>query len=317
MSEKNITTNLSGAYRSILNFWNRFGTLPDENTKPMQVVMHRIHRYSRYNGYNYSGKKISGNALDDLFTFSKTLDELGCNDKFLCGIYHCPEFDSEPVQERVREMLIENGSCAVKYIAEMSIPGVSLPEEFVYYYYYSCAYDRDDYWKIRPLGFLYAIDEDFGRHFLRVHFRDYSKCKVTDIRNSAQSHYRNWSENPPQTLEDWKYYGQWGLFVDDYYKEVGQMKLISEDWSETIIDASFKKSERYFYVYDRFKYFDYLLYLLENGYVLYKSDVNRWVEGWLECEGFTPEDKSIRQKVKELLKIKGINLNNLLEYGSI
>lgn len=283
----------------------------------MQLVLRKIHDYSKGYGANYYRNRLSQEEIDSLFSFSKTLEKMGCEDKFLCGIYHCPEFDTDSVQERVRNMVIENGSCAIKYIAEMAIPGVSLPEEFVYYYYYSCAYDRDDYWTIRPLGFLYCIDKNFGRYFIRVHFRDYKKCQVDKIRNNAKANYRNWSENPPKTLEDWKYFGQWGLFVDDYQKEVSQMTLITKDWSETIIDYAFKTSERYFYMYDRFKYFDYLLYLIENGYDLFHSDVTRWIKDWLDIEGISSKHESIRKKIIVLLNKKNIDLNKLPEYGSI
>ncbi len=305
-------SHLIDAYKYILYVWNQYGILPADNTKPMQEVMHKIEYYSKY-----AGQRMSNNELDGLFSFSKTLEELGCKDKLLCNIYHCPEFESESVQNRVRNLVIENGSCAIKYIAEIAIPGVSLPEKFVYYYYYSCAYNKEDYWTIRPLGYIYAGPEDFGRSFLRVHYRDYKNCQIDRIRESAKSNFRNWTDNPPKTLDDWKFFGQCGLFVEDWNFNSNKLKPISEDWSETIIDYAFKTSDRYFYVYDRFKYFDYLLFLLENGYKLYASQMTNWLASWIDAKGFTSEDESIRQKVRELLKNKNIDLEDLPKYGSI
>jgi hypothetical protein len=319
MTENPSAIELRGAYKDVIKFWNRFGTLPAEDTKSMHALLNKIHYFSKYYGARnrLCNRKFSKVEEERLYTFSKTLEEFGCENKYLCGIHHCPEFDTEPVQKRVREMVINNGSCAIKYIAEMSIPGVSLPEEFVYYYYYSCAYDKDEYWTIRPLGFLYVIDKDFGRYFLRVHYRDYHRCDIERIRESARNHYRDWSKEPPQTLEDWKYYGQCGLFISEGYFGKSQGTLLSEDWSTDIVELSFKRSERYFYMYDRYKYMDYLLFLLEKGYTIYQSDITRWLVNWLDLEGKTSMDESIRQKVKEKLKLKGINLNNLPTYGSI
>lgn len=301
------------AFEYVVYVWKRFGILPAENTKPMQEVRYKIHYYCRYNG-----KKSRQGEIDSLFAFSKLMEEFECKDKTLCSFHHCQEFDSEEVQQRVRNIVIENGSCAIRYIAEMAIPGVSLPVEYVYYYYYTCAHDKDDYWTIRPLGFIYVVDGDYGQYFLRVHYRDYYMVDVNMIRQSARANYRDWSDNPPQTIDDWKYFGQWGLFVGDYgYKEGSQLKLLREDWSETIIDHALKRSERYFYVYDRFKYLDYLLFLLENDYELYVSDVTGWVQGWYNYEGRAPEDNSIRQKVKSMLEQRGIDLKGLRRFEQL
>ena len=301
------------SFEYVVYVWKRYKILPAENTKPMQEVRKKINYY-----YRYTGKRSDQYEIDSLFALSKIMEELGCEDNYLRSFNHVPEFDTEAVQKRVRDMVIENGSCAINYIPEMAIPGVSLPEKYVYYYYYNCFYEKDDYWTIRPLGFLYVVGGDYGQYFLRVHFRDYFKCDINKIRKSAQAHYRNWSENPPQTIEDWKYYGQWGLFVEDYGNREGiQLNLLCDDWSETILDRAFKTSDRYFYVYDRFKYFDYILFLLENNYMLWESDITRWIAKWIDALGWNPEDKIIRQKVRDLLRQKGINLKELKKYGSI
>lgn len=305
--------NESLAFEYVEYVWEKFGILPEENTRPMREVREKIHDYCRSNG-----SKSSQEEIDNLFTFSKLMDKYECSDKCLCNIHHCPEFDSPEVQQRVRNLVIENGSCAIKYIAEMAIPGISLPVEFVYYYYWKCAYDKEDYWTIRPLGFTYVLgkNEDYGQYFVRVHFRDYHKCDVDTIRKSAKANYRNWLENPPKTIEEWKYFGQWGLFVHDYgYKAGSELQLLCDDWSETIIEHALKTSERYFYFYPRYKYCDYLLFLLENNFKLYKSQVINWLsDSNFEGLKWIPEEQKLEQKVKTLLERKGIDLKNLPRY---
>lgn len=298
------------AYEYIIYVYKRYRVLPGENSTPVASVKSRLKRY-----YSYS--QLRKSEFEPLLSFIETLIKMGCDEEWVKGAYHTTEFDSKDVQERIRNLVIENGSCAIKYIADMAIPGVSLPEEFVHYYYYNRGYRKEDYWTIRPLGFIYIDSENCGKAFMRVHYRDYHKCDINRIRESARSHYRDWSKEPPQTLEDWKYYGQCGLFISEGYFGKSKGTLLSEDWSTDIVELSFKRSERYFYMYNRYKYMDYLLFLLEKGYTIYKSDVTRWLVNWLDFEGITSMDESIRQKVKEKLKLKGINLNNLPTYGSI
>ncbi len=300
------------AYEYIIYVYKKYGVLPGEKSTPVASVKSRLKRYCSHSHLGFGMSEF-----ESLLSFLETLIKMGCDEKWVKGAYHTEEFDSKDVQDRIRNLVIENGSCAIKYIADMAIPGVSLPEEFVYYYYYNRGYRKEDYWTLRPLGFIYIDSEDYGKAFMRVHYRDYHKCDIKRIRESARRHYRDWSKEPPRTLEEWKYYSQWGFFISEGYFGMSQGTLLSEDWSTDIVGLSFKRSERYFYMYDRYKYMDYLLFLLESGYTIYKSDVTRWLADWIDFEGNTPMDKAIRQKVKEKLKLKGINLKNLPEYGSI
>ena len=294
------------AYEYIIYVYKRYGELPGENSKPVMTVKNKLDIFYRYTRLNNCDEQ------ERLMNFLQSLIDMGCKEDWVRSAFYCKLFDSEDIQKKVRELVVENGACAIKYISEMAIPGVSLPEKYVYFYYYTCAHDHDDYWTIRPLGRLYVTNEEYGRHFLLVHFRDYWRCNVQKIKESAQKHYRDWADAPPVTIEDWKYYGQWGLFVQDNgYIPINEMKLINADWSKTILDYSFQISEPYFYVYDRFKYLDYYLFLLENDYELHKSVGVNWIQKWLNIEGRHLEHEEIRKKINSLLDQKGIVIDSL------
>ena len=53
---------------------------------------------------------------------------------------------------------------------------------------------------------------DFGNIFLYVHYNDYKKCNVESIRKNVIERFRDWNQNPPMTIEDWKIYGQCHFF---------------------------------------------------------------------------------------------------------
>ena len=251
--------------------WNRFGVLPADNTKPMQDVMNIIHIFCRY-----IGKKTSHEEQECLFNFSKKMEELGCDDRRILGFHNCSEFDTDKVQENIRELLIENGACAVKYISEMAIPHVKLPPEYIYYYYYIHAYYSEDYYPNAfspkmPLGRIYVQENDFNhdKGILYVNYRDYQKCDVDKIRANAQANYRNWIETPPASLDEWKAFGQCCFFVPDTDKNRWDdidKKLPFIDWEETTVQHAFNTSIPYFYLYPAYKYKDFFVYLIEHDY---------------------------------------------------
>ena len=121
-----------------------------------------------------------------------------------------------------------------------------------------------------PIGELYSTITPF--RVLRVHYREYHLCDVDKIRESAQSHYRFWQKFLPETLDDWKYYGQSEFFCNkadfDTPHVVGGIGN-PIDWTTTYIDKQMSRGLPYFRHYaDSLRYLDYYLYLLENGFTL-------------------------------------------------
>ena len=259
------------AFEYVVYVWKRYGILPAENTKPMQEVRHKIHYYCRYNG-NRSRKE----EIESLFAFSKLMEEFGCEDPYFCGFYHCPELDTEEVQERIRQLLIENGACAVRYIAQKALTNGVLPVEYIYYYYYLHAYYDSEFSPTMPLGRIYVKEEDYdcGQGILYVNYRDYSKCDINKIRLNAQANFRDWVEHPPVTIEEWQAYGQCCFFLPDTdrnrWDEVAE-KLPLLNWNETTIQHAFNSSIPYYYFINGYKYDDFFMYLIENGYEIKKS----------------------------------------------
>jgi hypothetical protein len=287
------------AFEYVVYVWKRFGILPADNTKPMQEVMHKVHYYCRY-----IGRRSRNEEIESLFSFSKEMEELGCRDERICGFHNCPMMDTEETKERIRTLLIENGACTVKYIANMALSNSIIPPEYIYYYYYIHAYYCDEFSPKMPLGRIYVKEQDynFGKGVLYVNCRDYHKCNVDKIRASAQANYRNWLELPPVTLEEWKAFGQCCFFLPDTDRnrwDDVEEKLPLLDWKETTIQHSFNTSIPYFYFINPHRYEDYYIYLIEHGYDISYKD-SRYFVGY-KCLAEKPE-------VAALLKEKNIDI---------
>jgi hypothetical protein len=230
----------------------------------MLALKNKIRHYYRYN------VDVRKDERNQLFDFLQRMIDLGCNDQFIKEAYYSFRFGDKDVQEKVHRLVIENGACAIHYIAQVAIPECPLDDYFVYYYYYVNLNDVSGIRDHMPVGELYSGCSP--HRVLRVHYRDYDKCDVSKIRKSAMSHYRNWRDSMPETLEEWKHYGQSEFFVN--HEDVFYAHIIGEynwsiDWSTTYIDKQMAKGLPYFrHLCDSLRYLDYYLYLLENGFIL-------------------------------------------------
>ena len=195
---------------------------------------------------------------------------LGCNEDVIKEAYYSFIFTQNEVQEKVRQLVIENGACAIHYISQTAIPECPLNDLFVYFYYYVVQNDIIGIRDHMPVGELYSTMTPY--RVLRVHYRDYHKCDVNKIRESAICHYRDWQKFPPQTIEEWRYYGQSEFFDNtaDFFTQhifIGGNRPI--DWNKTYIEKQMSKGMPYFrHFKDVLRYQDYYYYLLENGYTL-------------------------------------------------
>lgn len=287
------------AFDYVKYVWKHYGIVPAENTKPMQEVMDIIHCFCRY-----IGRGSSEQEKEILFSFSKQMEELGCKDNNICGFHNCPKLDTEEIQERIRALLIENGACAVKYISQKVLPNTILPAKYIYYYYYNHAYYGKDFSPKMPLGRIYVKGKDYdcGTGIFYVNYRDYHLCNVKKIRDNAQANYRNWIERPPQTLEEWKVFGQCCFFLpdtgDNRFDEAME-KLPLLNWNETTVQHAFNTAIPYFYFYNHHKYEDFYLYLLEHDYEIRCKDL-RYFVGYRMLE----ENPKIATLLKEKNKIE-------------
>lgn len=251
-------------YEYIEYVYANFKSLPGPETKPMVKLKKNIKHWYRYNVETDKKEK------NQLFKFLERMISFGCNEDIIKEAYYSFIFTKKEIQENVRQLVIENGACAIHYIAQTAIPECPLNDLFVYYYYYVVHNDIIGIQDHMPLGELYSTITPY--RVLRVHYRDYHKCDINKIRESAIRHYRNWRKSPPETLEEWKYYGQSEFFVNtaDFYTPhiiIGGDGPI--DWSKTYIDKQISKGMPYFrHLKDTLRYLDYYHYLLENGYTL-------------------------------------------------
>jgi hypothetical protein len=250
------------AYEYIEYVYKNFGELPASETRPMIRLKKHIDRWYRYN------VDCSKSERTRLYEFLHKMIDVGCEKAFIKEAYYSFKFDNEQVQERIRQMVIENGACAIHYIAQTVIPESVLSDEFVYYYYYVKFNDKTDNIGQMPLGELYSGVHPY--RVLRVHYRDYNKCDIDKIRVSAKTHYRNWRDLHPESLDEWKYYGQSEFFAnkeDSFYAQVLGEYNSSIDWSTTYIEKQQIKGAPYFRFYkNRDRYIDYCNYLIESGY---------------------------------------------------
>lgn len=244
----------NAAYEYIVYVYRKYQILPARNTKPMKILLKNIQRY--YHFYP--------NALDqeELKQYVRKLVELGCRDQTIYGFFKCEEFTTDTIQERVRNLLIENGCCTLQYISKAAMPGNEVPYEFVFNYYYYQQNHESNFWDIRPLGYLFKTVSAPGNPFpvLMVHYRDYKKCDIKKIQTLAIEG-PNWFETTPVSLEDWQKVGCF-LFFDHKRAQAGKFKLC---FDKTIIDVAIEAGEPYFRFYNEMKYLDYYLFLLQQN----------------------------------------------------
>lgn len=286
-------------YEYIEYVYANFRSLPGPETKPMVNLKKNIRHWYRYNVDGFKDERCL------LFGFLQRMIGLGCNDQLIKEAYYSFLFVNKDVQENVRRLVIENGACAIHYIAQVAFPECPLDDEFVYYYYYV---NQNDIVGIRdsmPLGELYSTITPY--RVLRVHYRDYHKCDIKKIRESAEGHYRNWQMYLPESLEDWKYYGQSEFFCNkaDFYTPhiVGGIGN-PIDWSTTYIDKQMSRGLPYFrYFKDSLRYLDYYLYLLENGHTLKDEKLLSQLDlEKLQSADLEKHDKMILSKILDYLK---------------
>lgn len=256
-------------YEYVEYVYANYQSLPGPETKPMVNLKRNIRNWYRYN------IDIKKSERNQLFEFLQRMIDLGCNEQFIREAYYSFFFDDKTVQEKIRRLVIENGACAIHYIAQVAIHECPLDDYFVYYYYYVNQNDTKGIRDYMPLGELYSGCTP--ERVLRVHYRDYHKCDINRIRESAMGHYRNWLKSMPETLEEWQHYGQSEFFsCKDGHLLVGSERPI--DWDRTYIDMKVSQGLPYFrHFSDSLRYLDYYLYLLENGYTLKDEKLIQWL----------------------------------------
>lgn len=249
------------AYEFIEHVYNTYKELPAKKTKPMQLLFKQIAHWERYN------VDCSTDVKEPLYQFLYRLITLGCQDETIVRTYNSFDFVSKKVQNRVRKLLIENGSCAISYIAQCANPGKPVSETFAYYYYYVLLNDKPkSRVQLQALGELYSGPTNFA--ILRVHYRDYSLCNISKIRQEVILNTRNWDDNPPQNIEEWRQYGCHMFFFAERRSNWNEMDPL---YNKTYIQSSFDNGHPYFRYYNanyNHRYLDYYLFLLENGYRL-------------------------------------------------
>lgn len=261
-------------WRSAVDFeyveyvYTHFGVLPAEKTRPMVRINSHIDKWNRY------GHEMWGRVKEPFLTFVKTMIELGCEDERFTTLYGSIIFREDTVQERVRQMVIENGACSVHYIAQTAIPNYPLSDRFVYYYYHNLLRGHITSIPRHPMLSIVPSGVDFeSRSILTVHYQDYHKCDIQKIRHLAQQCCRNWIESPPQNMGEWKSLGHCFFFHSTINRDfnIEGYKIREEvvfDWNKTLIQHAFDNGLAYF----EYKYCkkedrnDYCLFLIENGY---------------------------------------------------
>lgn len=282
--------------------YTRFGEFPYGNTSPMERLKKNIEVWYRYQ--REEDRLIIKNLMESLVN-------LGCVNPWVIQAYNSCRIDTKVLNDNVMKLLVINGACAIHYLAQVAISNCPLPDDFVYWFYYNKLNGETGERGIMPLGSLYSYTGMQPQRVLRVHYREYKKCDIAGIRESARMHYREWKKQKPETITDWLYYGQSELFADDedfFYtgKLVGADTTL--DWGISYIERNMRAGIPYFRFYKNApKYLDYCLFLLENGYKLDTKDPE--YGNLLDLEEdhplitkFTKEDLMTFKRIKEILR---------------
>lgn len=267
-----ITWKKDVAYEYVLFVFEQYGILPAPNTRPIEEITTEISYFYRYNVDFKKSQK------EPLVEFIDKMVSSGCKEPLITYAYNVIHLDIELFKQRVYSLVLQNGACAIHYIAQCAMPDHPLPDEFVYYYYYVLFNDRTDGNGIMPLGSLYSQMEPYRT--LRVHFLDYEKLDVDSLRQSAIDHYRDWEEYPPQTIEEWKYYGQSELFFNhEDFEPIRNNETKDNDWSKTFIEKRLEKGCAYFrFLHGSHIYLDYRDYLFNKGITDIDRDLVKMID---------------------------------------
>lgn len=256
------------AYEFIEYVYNTYDELPANKTKPMQLLLKRILHWERYS------IDCAKDVSEPLYDFLKRMIKLGCQNEIIIKTFNSFEFGNEIIQNNVRNLLIENGTCTISYIAQCANPGMPVTDKFVYYYYYILLNDKpQNRGKLPALGELYSWPTN--KAVMRVHYRDYSRCNLAKIRQQVISCKRDWEENPPQTVDELRLYGCYMLFSAERRSDWNEKDSL---FNKTYIQACFDNGHPYFRYYKadyNHRYLDYYLFLLENGYKLQDKELIR------------------------------------------
>ena len=247
-----------------LYVFDTYGMLPARHSKPMEQIWSSIDSYCRFQ------EQFSQLEKESLFAFLEYLFQNGYSDEELYGVYKTKDFENDDVQKRIRQIMINEGSCTMQFLAENAMPGVTLPVNFVFFYYYMNAMKRGCIWTIRPLCEIRLEIEDRANTVLYIHYRDYHLCNIDKIRKEAQIAYREWWDNPPTTAEEGMAYAKWKFFHTDskLSRYENQIETIyTTNWNKTEIEYCLENgSPFYFNDYGSGKKTDFYLFLLEKGY---------------------------------------------------
>jgi hypothetical protein len=286
------------AYEFCEYVFQRYGVLPAPNTKPYVLIKEKIN-------YFYRNSDMHSEEKDALYSFVSKMVGLGCKESIIVDTLNCFRFCNEDVQAKVRRMLIRDGACAVKFIAQKAIPGIELPDRFVFNYYYVQLNDSDNFWDIGPLGNLYRHGT-YSEEILLVHYKDANRCNVNAIRMHAQENYRDWTKMPPETESEWRAYGQWFFFVHKKEQIPNSYDYkTNTDWSTTVVDDAIAHGRPYFRYYRESKYLDYILFLLENGHSIDKEEFKKTIN-MINLELNSEKANEYRLRVKALMESKGL-----------
>lgn len=283
-----------------LYVFDTYGTLPARHSKPMEQIWSSIDSYCRFQ------EKFSQTEKESLFQFLEYIFQNGCQDKELYGVYKTIEFDKEDTQRRIRQIMIDQGACTMQFIAKNAIPGVSLPVNFVFFYFYMNAMKRGCLWHIRPLCEIRLEIEDRANTVLYVHYRDFHLCNIDKIRKEAQIDYREWHDNPPTTEEEGMAYAKWKFFHSDW-KRLGyeeHFKVVyTTKWDKPEIEYCLENvSPNYYNDYGSGKKADFYLFLIEKGYCTLENVSKELISFARYAEGDDDETKSRQEYVRNLLR---------------
>jgi len=280
--------------------YDKYGEFPNYNTVPMEQFKRTIEEWYRYQ------REEDRFAIKDLL---ESLISRGCKEEWVILAYNSCIVDTQVLNDNVMKLLISNGACAIHYLAQVAVSSLPLPEEFVYWYYYIMMNDDCNARGIMPLGALYSYTGMQSQRVLRVHYREYNKCDINRIRESAKSHYRDWKKEKPVTLADWLYYGQSEFFANEedfFYSAVLVGAKTTLNWDSSYIERNMREGIPYFRFYKNPpRYLDYCLFLLENGYALdtnyseYDNIINL-DENHPRIARLSQEDIKTFRKIKEI-----------------
>lgn len=283
------------AFKYVSYVFQQYKELPKRNTQPMMMV------YGAIRKWDY---KVGAYKNRELISFLKDMVSLGCTDEEILKGYTMSQFLHDDVQERLHQLIIENGACSLKYLSDVLIPNAHIPEMFIFNYYRYKASNPSSYSLPFLTDFRKPHSNDFGNIILYVHYNDYKNCNVESIRKNVIGRYRDWNQNPPMTIEDWRIYGQCHFFhayVSHKSCDDKMIDCIKESLS--IPEYSFENTTAYFVYPDWVdQNYDYILFLIENGYKIKPSNYMSYIKKTFD---YNWRSESIKQKIDKIKKFLG------------